>query len=259
MEPAKTVVTEKSISELQPVKKIKDGVRLEDTHDIFLVLNKLFSRRVLLTVAIKDSDLSYGSTILEIKEDEEYLVLDELYPTEGHKLIETGVEIDINAQLNGAFIYFKSIIEAISENDNTAYYKVHFPDELYHYQRRGSFRVSVNVQREIPVSLTTEDNVLISAELRDISLGGVSLRCKEISHAEIKKGDHIPTCMIHTDKKNRIIASLDICHVEKIIETGTLRIGAVFTSMNKADEHRLEHFIALLERAIIKKHKAYRQ
>ena len=246
------VITEKLISDNNNQSE-SDSTKLTQTDDIVSLLNKIHSKHSLLTITVNSSEACFGSTILEVNKEEHYLVLDELYPQEGHNLIKGDTEISVNAHYAGAFVYFSGKIEAIGSNDDAAYYKVKIPDEVEYHQRRNTYRVTTSLSDPIPVNLVTKDEVMIPAELRDISLGGVCLRLKDVSHVSLNDGDHIPTCLIQVSKDRKILGSLNVCHVEKIKETGSLRIGAEFALLSKFDQRELEHLIATLDRETIKK------
>lgn len=247
------VITEKLITENNHKTTGLDSIKLTQTDEINSLLKKIYSRHSLLTVSIDSIETYFGSTIIEINKDEKYLVLDELYPVEGHDLITVDTNISVSAHHAGAFVNFSGKIEAIGSNEDASYYKLAIPEEVEFHQRRSTYRVATSISNPIPVNLLNNDDVLIKAELRDISLGGVSLRMKDLPHISIRNGDHIPTCLIKISDDRKILSSINICHVERIKETGSLRIGAEFAVLSKFDQRELEHLIATLDREIIKK------
>jgi len=230
-----------------------ESIKLSNIDDIRLLLKKINAKHSLLSVTIESFDQYYGSTIIEINNDEKYLVIDELYPEEGHAKIAVGTHLSFITQYSGAFVHFVGTIEAIGENEKAAYYKIGMPEEIEYHQRRNTYRIATNVNDPIRVNIVNDEEVLIKAELRDISHGGLCLRIKASPHISIKSNDYIPTCIIQVDQSRKILSSLNICHVETLSETGSLRVGAEFAQISKIDRRELEHLIASLERAIIKK------
>jgi c-di-GMP-binding flagellar brake protein YcgR len=248
------VITEKLVSEKNHDKQSDlESITLTTFDDIYVLLKNIHTKHSLLAIMIDGSDEFYGSTIIELNKDEKYLVIDELYPEEGHAQIEVGKPLSFDANYAGAFVHFKGNVEAIGKNDKAAYYKINIPEEVEYHQRRNTFRISTSISDPILVNLVNEDEVLIKAELRDVSHGGLCLRVNDASHISIQSNDHMPTCLIQIDENRKILTSLNICHVEKIQASGSLRIGAEFAKMSKIDRRELEHLIASLERAIIKK------
>ena len=248
------VITEKLISKESLTDQTDlESIKLIAIDDIRYLLKKVYSKHSLLTVTIESFDDYYGSTIIEINEDENYLVIDELYPEEGHAKIEVGTKLSFNTQYAGAFVNFVGTINAISENEKAAYYKIGMPEEVEYLQRRNTYRITTNISDPIQVNIVNEDEILIKAELRDLSHGGLCLRVNASPHIPIRRGNYIPTCLIQVEKNRKILSSLNICHVETIKESGSLRIGAEFIGMSKIDRRELEHLIASLERSIIQK------
>lgn len=248
------VITEKLISEESLTDQTDlESIRLTTPDDINHLFKKIYSKHSLLSATVESSNECYGSTIIEINDDEHYLVIDELYPIEGHNKVDVGTNLSFNTQYAGAFVNFIGTVDAIGENEKAAYYKISIPEELEYHQRRNTYRIATSIRDPIQVNLINEDEVLIKAELRDISHGGLCLRVNASPHVSIKSGSHIQTCLIQVDKRRKILSSLNICHVEMIKQTGSLRIGAEFAIMSKADRRELEHLIATMERSIIQK------
>ena len=248
-----TAIIEKRISDNSLSRQADlESIKLTSVDDISHLLKKIHLKHSLLTITIESSDECYGSTILEVDNDNKFLVIDELHPEQGHSKIEIGTVVSFNAHYAGAFVYFVARVEAIGNNSEAAYYKIGMPDEVQYHQRRNTYRITTSITEPVSVNLVNEDEVLIKAELRDISHGGVCLRINPASHISINSGDIIPTCLIQVSGERKILSSLNICHVEVIKETGSLRIGAEFSDMSTFDQRELEHFIAALERAIIK-------
>ncbi len=248
------VITEKLIAKENLTDQTNlESIMLTRADDILLLLKKIHSKHSLLSILIKPHEEYFGSTIIEINNDENYLVIDELYPEEGHRKIEIGSQLSFNTQYSGASVNFSGTIEAIGENEKAAYYKIIIPKEVEYHQRRNTYRIAPNVNDPIYVNLVNEDEVLIKAEIKDLSHGGICLRINASPHLSINNGDLIPTCLIQVDKNRKILSSLNVCYVGKNKETGSIRIGAQFAEMSKIDRRELEHLIASLERAIIKK------
>jgi flagellar brake protein len=252
--PFNKVVTEKLNSKENLTNQTDlESIKLTGNDDICHLLKKIHAKHSLLSITIDSTDEFYGSTIIEINVDENYLVFDELYPEEGHEKIEIGTHLICNTQYSGAFVNFTGTINAIAENEKAAYYKIAMPEEVEYHQRRNTYRIATCINDPIQVNLVNENEILIKAELRDLSHGGLCLRVNAPSHISIHSGDYFPTCLIQVRDDQKILSSLNICHVETIKETGSLRIGAEFAEINKIDRRELEHLIASLERDIIQK------
>lgn len=249
-----TVINDKLISDQNLTdQKDLESIKLTTADDIQHLFKRVSQKHVLLSVQFDSFDEYYGSTIIEINNKENYLVIDELYPKQGHEKIKIETHLNFNTQYQGAFVNFSATIEAIGENEKAAYYKIGMPEEVEYHQRRNTYRIATSISEPIAVTLVDEDDIMIKGELRDISHGGLCLRVNALPHITLASEDYIPTCLIQVNNRQKILSSINICHVEKVSETGSLRIGAEFANMSKIDRRELEHLIATLERAIIQK------
>ena len=227
--------------------------RIESPSEIESLLKKLNKNHTLLSIRFKNSSKSFGSMLLEVNRDRNYIVLDELYPRHEIKEPLVGQKLIIDAQLEGIEVGFTVEVLAVAEQEGVEYYKVSNPSSLFYYQRRASFRVGVGISTSIPVALSTINDVLLHAELRDVSLGGISARINTPIAGNVSIGDEIPTCIIHTPENKKIVCSLEIARMETHETSQSVRFGARFIQLSGSDRHELSRFIAKLERDNIKK------
>ncbi len=227
--------------------------RVTSKSEIFSLLSKLEKNHSLLSIIVSGSSKMFGSMILEVNENKPYLVLDELYPRNEISESLLKKKLSIETQLEGIEIRFSVTVDAAAMRDEIEYYKVSYPTFVFHLQRRSSFRASVGLSESIPVALSTDNDRLLQAELRDISLDGISAQIKSPLARELSVGDEIPTCVIHTPEGKKILASLEIARIKEMANSQAIRIGARFIHISATDRHDLSRFIAQLDRQNIKK------
>ncbi len=227
--------------------------RVKSRSEINILLSKLLKNHTLLSISISDSTRTFGSMILELNSDKSYLVLDEFYPRNELKNSLLGSELSVDTQLEGIEIQFKTRVDAVAEKDGIEYYRVSYPRKVFHFQRRSSYRVAVGISDSVPLALSTENDVLLHAELRDISLGGVSARINSPTTDALNVGDEIPTCIIHTPEGKKIVSSLEIARIEEGSSSQSLRVGARFIHISATDRQELSRLIAKLDRENVKK------
>lgn len=226
--------------------------------EIQTLLSKTCKTHTLLTVVFDGINKEFGSMILEMNTDRNYLVLDELYPRNGINFPLLNEKLLISTQLEGIELSFSGVVEAISEKDGDEYYKVAIPKKLYYRQQRETYRVPISISTPLSAALSTEDDVLIHAELRDISLGGLCARLTTPAGEFLTTGIEIPTCIIQTPEGKKIVSSLEIVRVEETQPLRNQKIGARFISLGKADRYELSRLIAKLDRENIKNIKRQR-
>ena len=227
--------------------------RVKSKAEISSLLGKLAKNHTLLSILVNGSTKMFGSMILEVNDEKRYLVLDELYPRNELNKSLLNTKLSVETQLEGIEVRFTTNVEAIAEREEIEYYKVSYPAFVFHHQRRSSFRVNIGVSDSIPIALSTEDDILLHAELRDISQGGVSARISSPSANILSVGDEIPTCVIHTPEGKKIVSSLEVARIEDSSNSQAVRIGARFIHISGTDRHELSRLIAKLDRENVKK------
>ena len=238
----------------EPLPKANNNIShlVKSRDEILSLLNKAFKSHTLLSIVVDGVNKDFGSLILEINTNKNYLVLDELYPRNGIKFPLLEQKLHINTQLDGIELSFVGIIEAVSEKNGDEYYKIPIPRKLYYRQQREHYRVPVSINNPLPAALSTEDDILIHTELRDISLGGICARLTTASSIDLRVGMEIPTCIIQAPDGKKIVGSLEIMRVEETKPLRNQKIGARFISLSKTDRGELSRLIAKLDRENIK-------
>ncbi len=227
--------------------------RLRSHDEIAPLLNKLWKNHSPLSISLSEESRTYGSMVLEINERKQYLVLDKLFPGFGPGTSLLNTKLSVQTQLDGIEIDFKVVVEEVAEREGIEYYKVSYPSIVFHHQRRSSFRVNCGISNSIRVAISTEDDVLLHAELRDISLDGLSVRISSPFASALKVGDEIPSCIIHTPEGEKIVSSMEVARVQPGNSAQAVRIGVNFIHMSTADRHLLSRLIAKQDRENIKK------
>ncbi len=235
-----------------------NNYRVKSRSEIRSLLGKLSKNHTLLSITIGKSPRTFGSMILEVNNEKGYLVLDELYPRKELKTPLLHAKLAINTHLDGIEIHFQIKVDAISRKDDVEYYRAGLPAYIHHHQRRAYYRVKVGIAEPVPIALSTTDDVLLHADLRDISLGGIGASFSSPTTEALSVGDEIPNCIIHTPDGKEIVSSMEIARVEETSSSKAIRVGARFIHITSADRQELSKLIAKLDRENIKKLKRLR-
>jgi len=249
------------VAEFEPVAPVKKSIsyvsqntanRVKSNDEIRGLLNKLLKHHTLLSVTLDGSEKVFGSVILDINIEDKYLVLDELYPREEFKSSLKGVTLFIETRHEGILIRFSTKVLAISEDHGSEYYKTQIPAYLHYHQKRADYRVPISIANPLPADMSTENDVLLHAELRDLSLGGLSAKLTTPPSEKLEIGEEIPTCIIQLPNGYKIISSLEIIRIDETKPFRNTKIGARFINLSSADQQVLAHMIAQLDRSNIK-------
>lgn len=148
--------------------------------EVASVLHALQRQRAPVTVNFKGVDQKYLSLVLAVDREAQVFYLDELNNPSGHSRMQAGEEFSVRGIEQGITVFFThcQVMNVLDEEDG-AVYRVAFPSELIHNQKRDAFRANVMLSNKIPVNLLsytrTEPLQPLPAILKDISSTGCKL------------------------------------------------------------------------------------
>jgi len=73
---------------------------------IAAVLRPLLQKHSLVTATLGDSRQYFNTVLLEVDTDNQFLLLDELHPSDGHRLVVANKTINLYTQLDGVNVNF---------------------------------------------------------------------------------------------------------------------------------------------------------
>jgi c-di-GMP-binding flagellar brake protein YcgR len=212
------------------------------------LLRPLLNRHSLITVSVPGGKRYYNSVLLEVDADNQYLMLDELHPKEGHKQLSGSEVITLFTQLDGVNVNFAVTIKEITSSDGVAMYKVAFPQSIRYRQRRSDYRVPVSSALSIPVQLVSGDKLSFSGELHDISAGGACIRFPRKTSLPLDKDDAELQCEITLGNGKKIFCAFRICHIALQEINNTLHVGGCFQRLDRIQHRAIERFVVELQR-----------
>ncbi len=227
--------------------------QIEAPGSIGLLLDRVQQKHCLLSIRIGDIDEIFSSIILEVDSRRRFIVLDEITPAEGQAYLHLDSRIHVDTRVDGIELHFDCQVTGISESDGAPYYKVPFPAQIQHTQKRRYYRALIPLTKSVPIVLQTQEFGTLHGELRDISVGGFSARLLNGATELISNGTSIQRCLITLPSGAKISASIEICHLDDVESARSPRIGARFYNLGRRDERRIEKFVAALDREISKK------
>ncbi len=192
-----------------------------------------------------------GARLVAIDEQAGTLAFESLTP-----LAKDGSDVDVQALLSGpeisAVAYLDQVrlqfdLEALLQVSGKAEdceLRAPWPQQMYRFQRRQSFRVRPN-SRMPQVRLAHPH--LPEQELRlrilDVSLGGVALLLPP-DIAPFAPGQVWANAQVELDRETRFSTGLRLQSARPSVEaTGGTQLGLLFVNLNKDSELRLQRFI----------------
>ena len=228
----------------------RDGGRAVSVTDrCHLLLKRVLEGHYLLHLTFAPDSAAYQTALLDLVPEQGYLVLDALTPNDA--LIDPNSEprIYLRTRMKGLELRFHSHITQAGTGNAGAFYKVRYPDDIEYAQRRDEHRVTVPLDKGVPVKLHERDGTIVRGEVRDLSPGGFSARLMASDIQRLTQvGPPGVVCEITLPTGKTVTACVEICHLYPS-EAGTMpKIGACFVDLDARAERQIERCVALLER-----------
>lgn len=240
-------------SELYEPKPSKNPNFLTDPSKINKLLEEIEESSPLCTIIIDGIAEEFSSSILDIQLQNKQIILDELIPKHGNELLAKKT-IKLSTTCNGIRLAFKldNIIPGSSRG--IAYYKVSIPNRIYYPQRRKSPRIQLH-SLNIPFSGTSSrTKASVGGTIFDLSRTGIGINIPN-NRARFQRGDLISNCKINLNN-SYLSFELAVRFVKNSQSgSGKTQLGGNFENISTKNRHKLEHFVASIEREEIRKRK----
>ncbi|VAX04262.1 hypothetical protein MNBD_GAMMA20-1048 [hydrothermal vent metagenome] len=216
------------------------------TTRITAILRPLQQQHSIISIAVPSAKHLYNSTLLEVNPEQNYLLLDELHPREGHTRLSTASKIGLSAHREGIEIKIILEISEIGADNGVAFYRVPFPKIIRYRQRRHIFRVPVSVLQSIQVELVDAQDNAFHGELQDISAAGMCVRFPPKTAIE-EKAQTLTYTMTLPDKK-RVQGQFTLRRITQHEPNRNIQVGGSFEQLDKIQARTIERFVLEIQR-----------
>lgn len=217
-----------------------------DPVNILLALGDLCKQRTLLSVRFRGIRDAYVSSLLSIDKARQCLLLDELNPTGGHKLLERGQRFTVSAVLRGVELSFPVDDYRIVDDRGVPGYRVAIPRAIHYPQRRQGFRHPVPESLAVSMSaISPPTREPVRGTVANISRGGIAV-CLEA--ADIAVGQRLQDCRLALGDGSTAEFDLDVRYARNFSGKSRTLIGAAFLNLAESESLKIERFIVSLER-----------
>lgn len=228
---------------------------ITDPDKINKLLKDIEEASPLCTVNIEGTGETFNSSILDVQINNQQIILDELTPKHGNKLLIKKNTIKLSTHFNGISLAFKLSKMKVGSSRGIAYYKTAIPDRIYYPQHRTSPRVQIKTLNIPFVGISSKTNRSVSGQLINLSRGGIGISIFN-NRTRLERGNSIQHCQITLD--NYIInfeLTIGFIKTSKLNPSRT-HIGGYFGHLPAKSQRQLEFFITSLEREEIRSQKA---
>jgi len=217
-----------------------------DRQQIIRIMQRLQQNRCLLEARISKNPEIFSTAVIGINPKTGIMALDEIAPTNGHKLFMKHGIIHLSGRSDGVEVEFD--LEYIAERSQAgiAYYQVGIPKAVIYLQRRDIHRVPLNGAPAFRGQRGTNDQQILSGYASDVSLHGIGIVLKKF--VSLHKGEELTTCLVEIPGNKPIYFGLEIRFAQQIPHRRTTRIGGRFLDLSKHERNRLKKIILQMER-----------
>ena len=228
--------------------------RVHSRREIISLLNNMLEKNQLLSLLIKGGDESIITSILEIDEAANTLIIDAAPSASLNENIVTSNRIGFEALYNNIRITFTADKAYKVEYQNRPALKVGIPASLVRLQRREYFRIATPIAKPLRCTfrITQPDGsfITIITLLNNISGGGVGIT-DEKKILPTTTGVIYEDCQLELADNTLVSVKLQIrdCKEFKMATGKTVnRFGCEFINLSRAVEAAVQRFITKLER-----------
>jgi flagellar brake protein len=217
--------------------------------DICGVLRALQTAACSVQVQFDQRSGSFTSCVLDVDSNEHCLLLDELKPPEGHRLLDTGAPFSIRASLDDHRVYASGLQCSRTLNyQSGVLYQVPFPDKILFLQRRDAFRLTLpaNLNATAVLSSPTRSGS-VSAQVLDVSLTGVRLGFADGILPPLTLEERVDLQITVAELNERICLPAELRNQYPDKESGQTICGFRFVTVNRITQNMLNRFIAQLQ------------
>ncbi len=220
---------------------------ITDAAQIAGLLRRVQEHHVLLTVALNEAQDPplYNSAVVTVEPERAEVLIDALHPPSGHRQVQPGRRLQAFARLHGIEMSFALDIEGLRPSE--AAYLARLPRLLHYRQRRQQYRVQVGHGSAVSVELVLRDQTRCSAELVDISAGGVCLRCSRDALAGAEPGTVLPGMELRLPGRQLLECALEVRNIRREASTEAL-VGARFIGLDRRLAQQVQRFVAAMDR-----------
>lgn len=214
----------------------------------YTTLQTLMKERVFLQVRLPTlNDATYQSLILEVDNENDKLVIDDLFPRDLGPDITEGVPVEVFCKHQGLHLHFESVIEAITLVEGNIAYQLRVPTQVEAKQQRKHFRVHIPL--DSGVKLATEVPNVSMASVLNLSSTGIGLIIPGNVEDVMRTQRVLKNCRLHLPMNSTVICAVQVRSVQfKSKPTRRTIVGGELTGISGPDQKKLDQYVFSLQR-----------
>ncbi|APZ43036.1 hypothetical protein BW247_07960 [Acidihalobacter ferrooxydans] len=227
---------------------------ISDRRRIFQILDELTREKALLTAIFDGNENAFTTAILDVDENKNAMLLDEFLPSPRQNDVIPGVGLWLLGQVRGIKTAFKTRVISVGKENGLPIYRLEIPAAIRHQQRRYSYRAPVALSIRSQVRLKHDDGLALTGQLRDLSIGGLSVMLKKLRELETLSPNLLFTeCDLELPGEGHVTVQAEIRHLHTDPAHKTLQIGLAFQDLPPREQRLVQRSVSFLEREQLRK------
>jgi len=221
------------------------------------LLEQTVNRCTLVNIESPENHFTAISTLLRVNGEEQTFMMDRPYSTdraESDPGLSKSNLTHITGKSRGASLSFQAEFRGMLEEEGLTLYRFSFPKEIAYAAQRASYRVDTR-DSDTLISFTTSSGNVFKAPLCDISDGGLRVMAGRDTIKSIAKGDRI-YCTLDIEDESCRKLEVKLCKPSKVDDPNMIEFGATFVDLLPFQKTLISHYIAGMERKLLRKHHA---
>ena len=229
--------------------------KLNEPFRIKWLLSAIQNQHQVVMLSLTDSDLRDRSIIVDISADGSSVLLEGVIDKATHRKISNGHSFSLSSSHDGVEVLVDemSVVKSLTDN-HSVLYEVPFPSEVFYRQRRETYRVSLDVQSVVPVSVNYLKSKIVSPDempecsLSNISADGCLLKVAGAEDEQIFETEEVLSLAFELPGAGEPV-SLEgiVCHGRYIKRLSVWLIGCKFQNILPATQSSLEKQVVNLQ------------
>ncbi|MCB1759822.1 MAG: flagellar brake protein [Gammaproteobacteria bacterium] len=221
-----------------------DEFRVIAKEQVVALLLRASATHLLFRVELPGQAHSFSTALLGIYDEHDFLILDELSPEFGDRLLRVGQRITLTGRLEGVVLSFSTQLLEIRKKNGAAFYKARLPATLHYQQQRSANRVtSSGADIDFHALRGRGSSQLLKGYVSDLSREGVGIILTD--EVELYPGEIISSCLLRLPGEGEISFSLEVCFCKTDRQQQFTRLGGRFEVI---DPSSLQKILRVLKR-----------
>ncbi|HUH60717.1 MAG TPA: flagellar brake protein [Candidimonas sp.] len=239
-----------------------DPFLVSSKYEIYSLLRAIQVKGALLRMHIPGREVAIITTILEVDNDSNTLIVDNSADEDFNRRIVKAEEISFDTMLDKIRIQFTVPEAASCMHDNRPAIRLPMPVAVTRIQRREYYRIDIPVTAPAYCLFTLEDSgqtKTVKLEIKDISAGGISVQDHDRS-LDHTQGTTYKACRMDLPESGQVVTDLRMMRALNVtLPNGkeTWHLGCKFIELPGPMNIIVQNYIGKLERRLNAKRRGF--